>query len=87
MVFLLLFRGPLTFFIVVGGNRGQGEIKMASASIPSANEQAKDFFLKSHSTTKTNDKAHVSGRMISSGLSDIVIASVFSEKTHLKKLL
>ena len=32
-------------------------------------------------------KAHSSGKMISSGISDVVIASVHSEKTHLKKLM
>ena len=32
-------------------------------------------------------KAHSSGRMVSSGISDVVIASVHSEKTRLKKLM
>ena len=32
-------------------------------------------------------KAQISGRMISSGISDVVIASVHSEKTHQKKLI
>ena len=32
-------------------------------------------------------KAHSSGRMVSSGISDVVIASVYSEKTRLKKLM
>ena len=32
-------------------------------------------------------KAHSSGRMVSSGISDVVIASVYSEKTILKKLM
>ena len=31
-----------------------------------------------HSTAKTNDKTHSSGRMVSSGISDVVIASVHS---------
>ena len=35
-----------------------------------------------HSTAKTK-----SGRMVSSGISDVVIASVYSEKTRLKKLM
>ena len=30
-------------------------------------------------------KAHSIGKMVSSGISDAVIASVHSEKTHLKK--
>ena len=37
------------------------------------------------STAKTNDKAHI-GRMASIGISDVVTASVYSEKTRLKKL-
>ena len=32
-------------------------------------------------------KAHFSGRMASSGISDVMIASVHSEKTHLKKFM
>ena len=32
-------------------------------------------------------KAHCSGKMVSSGISDVVIASVHSEKTRLKKLI
>ena len=32
-------------------------------------------------------KAHFSGRMVSSGISDVAIASVHSENTSLKKLM
>ena len=32
-------------------------------------------------------KAHPSGRMVSSGTSNVVIASIYSEKTLLKKLM
>ena len=32
-------------------------------------------------------KAHSSGRMVSSGINDVVITSVHSEKTHPKKLM
>ena len=32
-------------------------------------------------------KAHSSGKMVSSGISDVVITSVHSEKTRLKKLM
>ena len=39
-----------------------------------------------HSTAKANyKKAKISGRMASIGISDVVTASVFSEKTRLKK--
>ena len=46
---------------------------MVSASVPSTMEPAKDLIL-----------VH-SGRMVSSGISDVVIALVYSEKIHLKK--
>ena len=32
-------------------------------------------------------KSQISGRMVSSGISDVAIASVHSEKTRLKKLI
>ena len=60
---------------------------MASASTPSANEPAKDLILVHTVQLKPMIKANFSGRMVSSGISDIVIASVHSEKTHLKKLI
>ena len=55
---------------------------MASASTQSANEQAKDVVLVHTVQVKTMIKARISGRMISIGISDVVIASVYSEKTH-----
>ena len=64
----------------MGGNGGQGEIKMASTSTPSANEQAKDVALV-HTV-----QAQISGRTISSGIIDVVITTVYFEKT-LKKLI
>ena len=39
------------------------------------------------STAKTNDKSIISGRMVSSGISDIVITSIYSKKTLLKKCM
>ena len=59
---------------------------MASVSIPLANEQAKDVVLVHTVQLKPMIKAQISGRMISSGISDVAIASVYSEKTHLKKM-
>ena len=59
---------------------------MALASTPSANEQAKDLILVHSVQLKPIITAHFSGRMVSSGISDVVIASVYSEKTRLKKL-
>ena len=56
---------------------------MASASTPSANEQAKDVVLVHTVQLKPMIKAQISGRMTSSGISDVVIASVYSEKNCL----
>ena len=56
---------------------------------PSALELKKDLILVHtvHHTLITNDKNTFSGRMVSSGISDVVIASVHFEKTRLKKLM
>ena len=66
---------PLPYFnwwaVSVGG---RGGIKMASVSTPSANEQAKCLILVH--TVKLNPmiKAQISGRMVSSGISDVASA-------------
>ena len=57
---------------------------MASASTPSANEPAKDLILVHTVQLKLMLKAQISGRMVSSGISDVAIASMHSEKTRLK---
>ena len=60
---------------------------MASASTPSANEPGKGLILAHTVQLKPMIKAHFSGRMVSSGISDVAIASVHSEITLLKKLM
>ena len=50
-------------------------------------EPEKDFILVHTVQLKPVIKSHPSGRMVSSGISDVVIASVHIEKTHLKKLM
>ena len=60
---------------------------MASASTPSANEPAKDLILVHTIQLKPFVKAQISGRMVSSGMSDVAFVSVHSEKTRLKKLM
>ena len=60
---------------------------MASASTPSANEPAKDLILVHTVQLKPIIKAKTSERMVSSGISDVAIASVHSEKTRLKKCM
>ena len=71
----------------MGGISGRGGIKLESASTQSANEPAKDLILVHTVQLKPMIKAHFSGRMVSSGISDVAIASVHSEKTRLKKLM
>ena len=71
----------------MGSIGGLGGIKMASASTTSANESAKDLILVHTVQLKPMIKAHSSGRMVSSGISYLVIASIYSEKTRLKKLM
>ena len=60
---------------------------MASASTQSANELAKDLILVHTVQLKPMIKAQISGRMASICISDVVTASVNSEKTCLKKLM
>ena len=60
---------------------------MVSVSTPSANEPANDLILVHTLQLKPMIRAQISGRMISSGISDVVTASVYSEKTRLKKLM
>ena len=54
---------------------------MASASTASANEPATDFSLVHAVQLKQMIKAQISGRIVSSGISDVAIASVHSENT------
>ena len=60
---------------------------MASASTLSANEPAKILILVHTVQLKPMIKAQISGTMVSSGISDVAIASVHSEKTRLKKCM
>ena len=60
---------------------------MASASTSSDNEPVKDLILVHTVQLKQMIKAQISGRMLSSGISDIAFTLVYLEKTHLKKLM
>ena len=62
-------------------------IKIASASTPSANEQDVDVIFVHRVQLKPMIKAQISGRIVFSGKSDVAFASVYSEKTCLKKLM
>ena len=66
----------------MGGIGGREGIKMVSASTPSANVPAKDLIIVYTVQLKPMIKAHFSGRMVSSGISDVAFASVHSEKTR-----
>ena len=61
----------------MGGIGGLGGITMASASTPSANEPARTS-ISPHSIAAPMIKAHFSGGMVSSGISDVAFA-VYSE--------
>ena len=50
-------------------------------------EQGKDLILVHTVYLKPMINAHSLGRMVSSGISDVVITSVHSEKTRLKKMM
>ena len=60
---------------------------METASKPSANEPAEDLILVHTVKLKPMIKAQISGRMVSSGISDVAFASVHYDKTCLKKLI
>ena len=60
---------------------------MVSASTPSANDPAKDLILVHTVWLKPMIKAQISGRIVSSGISDVAFTSVYSEKNRLKKLM
>ena len=71
----------------MGGIGRWGRIKMASASTPSVNEPARNLILVHSVQLKPMIKAHFSGRMVSSGISDVAFASVHYEKTRLMMLI
>ena len=56
---------------LVGSIGGHGRIKMVSSSTPSANQPAKDLVLVHTVQLKPMVKAHLSGRMVSSDVSDV----------------
>ena len=91
MFFLLLvsvlFRRPLTFLKLVGGIGGQRGIKLASASSQSANEPARTSFYSIQLGLKPIIKAQIPGKLVYSGISDVEVVTISSDKTRLKKLM
>ena len=67
----------------MGGIVGRGKIKMASAS--TLKSQQGRLTLVHTEKLKLKIKGTISGRMLSSGISHVAFASVYSEKTRLKK--
>ena len=64
---------------------GGEELKWCQLAHYPANEPAKNLSLVHTVQLKPMIKAQISGRMVSSGISDEAIPSVHSEKTRLKK--
>ena len=62
-------------------------LNQLSASTPSANEPDRGLILVHTVQLKLVIKAQISGRMVSSGISDVAFTSVYPEKTRLKKLM
>ena len=60
---------------------------MVSASTPSVNEPKGHIILVHTVKLMPMIKAQTSGRMVTSGISDVAFASVYSEITRLKKLM
>ena len=60
---------------------------MASASTPSVNEPTRDLVLVHTVKRKPIIKTQISGKLVTSGISDVATASVHSEKTRMKKLI
>ena len=71
---------------MVGGIGGRARIKMVSANTQSLMSPQGPHF-SPHSTARTNDKSTNLRKNASIGISDVVTASVYSEKTCLKKLM
>ena len=84
--FRTLFENPLPSLYWGVVTVGREKIK-GYHSTPSANEQANDVILVHTVQLKPMIKAQMSGRMICSGISDVAIASVYSEITRLKNLI
>ena len=86
MVFLLLvsvlFRRPLTFIVAVGGE----ELKWRQLTHNQLMSLQGPHF-SPHSTAKTNDKSTNLRKNGIFGISDVVTASVYSEKTRLKRCM
>ena len=70
---------PYRWAVSVGGE----ELKWRQLQL--INSQGRHF--SPRSTAKTNVKSTITGRMASIGKSDVVSASVYSEKTRMKKLM
>ena len=90
MFFLLLvsvlFEDILNFIILVGGIGGRGGIKMASAKNNQLISSQRPHF-SPRSPAKTNDKSTNLRKMASINISDVETASVYSEKTRMKKFM
>ena len=79
----VLFSWTPYLLLIVGGIGEWGGIKMESAT----HQANKGLILVHIVKLKPIIKAQISGKLVTSGISDVVTASVHPEKTCLKKLI
>ena len=70
----------------MGGIVGRGKLKWRQLAHHRLISQQRPSF-SPHSKAKANYKKQISGKLVTSGTSDVAIATVHSEKTRLKKLM
>ena len=71
-------------YILVGCTGGRGKLHQPGHHSYGA---SKDFIVVHTVQLKQMIKAHFSGKLVSNGISDVVTASVYPEKTSLKNLM
>ena len=67
----------------MGGIIGRGKLKWHQLAHHQLMSQQRPHF-SPHSKLKPNIKAQISGKLLTNGISDVAIASVYFEKTRLK---
>ena len=89
--FIVGNRRPLTTSLMVGGVDGrywwEGRNLNGVSQCTISYGASIDLILVHTVQLKPMIKAHSSGRVVSSVINDVVMASVYSKKTHLKKLM
>ena len=83
-LFPYFFREPLTVFKLVGVSVGEEELKWHQLAHNQLMSR-KDLILVHTVQLKPILKTQISGKLVSTGISDVAFISVSSEKTHMKK--